>query len=505
MSVRRHRFLVAAVVLAVALGACGRTDEADSATASRQMPQGYEEVDAAFGVRTGGLVHEGGRYTSPVVEFRTGGDYALYPLTTACDGSFSRGAGTVFSRDGTVREEIGAQDSRPLSASPQFEALIERICSEAKSSRVVVDPFRPQDALALLYGPVDENGEANWMPDADDGLESDTQRVSLRRNGAFAVGEERWSYVLTGSRDPGCEAHVCGGGAVGGALFRFADGKWALASHVPMILRAGTYGEAVDGNAFRILQVDGRPPLVQVDSGDCHMGHCAASATLVAVVDGRFATVLSEGIVEHDRGSMRCEDSGRCTDWSASIRLLDGGDAAFPDVELVRKGTSWDEDRSALFEIDETVVYRYDSVGRYHEHARSGGMVELLPPEPEYDAVSDGGAGDHATQDVSSATPNDSGPPLSDAEAQFDATSRSMNPPRYPPAALRAGITGIVGLIVEVDASGNAVDVQVERSSGNRDLDRAAVDAAKRWKVNPAIENGRPVASRMRVPVEFSL
>ena len=129
MSVGPRRAWLAVAALALVLGACSRDE--GSATASRAMPEGYEEVDAAFGVQAGGLVHEGGRYTVPVVEFRTGGDYALYPVTTACDGSFSRGAGTLFDRAGTIKDDLGAQDARPVSASPQFAALIGRICREA--------------------------------------------------------------------------------------------------------------------------------------------------------------------------------------------------------------------------------------------------------------------------------------------------------------------------------------------------------------------------------------
>ena len=80
-----------------------------------------------------------------------------------------------------------------------------------------------------------------------------------------------------------------------------------------------------------------------------------------------------------------------------------------------------------------------------------------------------------------------------------------MNPPRYPPAALRSGITGTVILIISVDAQGNVTDVEVEKSSRNRDLDRAAMQAARRWRFNPSIVNGQPAPGRVRVPVDFRL
>ncbi|MDF9441089.1 energy transducer TonB [Stenotrophomonas acidaminiphila] len=91
-------------------------------------------------------------------------------------------------------------------------------------------------------------------------------------------------------------------------------------------------------------------------------------------------------------------------------------------------------------------------------------------------------------------------------EATIDITSRNMSPPRYPPAAFRAGIQGEVGLVVDVDASGNVINVAVEKSSRNRDLDRAAMEAARKWRFNAAkSSSGVPMAGRVRVPVTFAL
>ncbi|HHZ40374.1 TPA: energy transducer TonB, partial [Xanthomonas vasicola pv. zeae] len=82
---------------------------------------------------------------------------------------------------------------------------------------------------------------------------------------------------------------------------------------------------------------------------------------------------------------------------------------------------------------------------------------------------------------------------------------KNMNPPKYPPAAFRAGVQGEVILIVDVDASGNVTNVSVEKSSRNRDLDRAAMDAARKWKFNASTVNGQKAAGRVRVPVNFAL
>ncbi len=103
--------------------------------------------------------------------------------------------------------------------------------------------------------------------------------------------------------------------------------------------------------------------------------------------------------------------------------------------------------------------------------------------------------------------PSPPSPPaqVTDIQASVDISSKNMNPPRYPPAAFRAGIQGEVILIIDVDASGNVTNVSVEKSSRNRDLDRAAMDAARKWKFNPSVINGQKAAGRVRVPVNFAL
>jgi len=75
--------------------------------------------------------------------------------------------------------------------------------------------------------------------------------------------------------------------------------------------------------------------------------------------------------------------------------------------------------------------------------------------------------------------------------------------PQYPATALRAGIGGTVMVRAELDASGQPVDVDVIRRSGNRDLDRAAVQAVRKWRFEPAMRNGKGVASTVQVPVDF--
>lgn len=113
-------------------------------------------------------------------------------------------------------------------------------------------------------------------------------------------------------------------------------------------------------------------------------------------------------------------------------------------------------------------------------------------------------------QDISSseAEPVGEKPPVVQVahEPAIDVSSKEMNPPRYPPTAFRAGIQGEVILIIDVDAEGRVANVAVGNSSGNRDLDRAAMEAARKWKFSAAKSvQGTPMAGRIRVPVTFAL
>lgn len=86
-----------------------------------------------------------------------------------------------------------------------------------------------------------------------------------------------------------------------------------------------------------------------------------------------------------------------------------------------------------------------------------------------------------------------------------EAQSRMAAPPIYPEQALKEGSTGVVVLVVDLKADGAVVGVRVDKSSGHAELDQAAMDAAVKWRFQPAMEAGRGVASQVRVPVEFRL
>lgn len=90
-------------------------------------------------------------------------------------------------------------------------------------------------------------------------------------------------------------------------------------------------------------------------------------------------------------------------------------------------------------------------------------------------------------------------------QAGIDPSSYGLNQPEYPRAELNSGIGGTVTILVTIDANGNVVSARVGKSSGNRNLDRAALDAAKRSKYNAGVNgDGQRVGATVSVDYEFA-
>lgn len=71
--------------------------------------------------------------------------------------------------------------------------------------------------------------------------------------------------------------------------------------------------------------------------------------------------------------------------------------------------------------------------------------------------------------------------------------------PDYPAEAMRRNESGTVVVRITVDSDGRPDDVEVLRSSRSRSLDRAATQAARRWRFRPG------QAGAVEVPFEFKL
>lgn len=78
-------------------------------------------------------------------------------------------------------------------------------------------------------------------------------------------------------------------------------------------------------------------------------------------------------------------------------------------------------------------------------------------------------------------------------------------PPSYPSLSRRMGEEGRVILRVLVGADGKPQGVEVENGSGSERLDKAALDAVRKWKFIPARRNNEAISAYVLVPVKFSL
>jgi periplasmic protein TonB len=77
--------------------------------------------------------------------------------------------------------------------------------------------------------------------------------------------------------------------------------------------------------------------------------------------------------------------------------------------------------------------------------------------------------------------------------------------PSYPPSARNRGIQGTTLLGVLVADDGRVAEVVVKESAGHPDLDKAAADAVRRWRFEPARRGNEAVAMWVVLPVEFRL
>ncbi|MBR0674257.1 energy transducer TonB [Roseomonas soli] len=78
-------------------------------------------------------------------------------------------------------------------------------------------------------------------------------------------------------------------------------------------------------------------------------------------------------------------------------------------------------------------------------------------------------------------------------------------PPDYPAESRRRGEEGVVRLALRIGSDGRVEGAEVTDSSGYAALDRAALEAVRRWRFRPASEAGIPVAATINTAVHFRL
>lgn len=140
-----------------------------------------------------------------------------------------------------------------------------------------------------------------------------------------------------------------------------------------------------------------------------------------------------------------------------------------------------------------------DAAGKDNAPQERPQLVETAPPAPALPAPID-----ESTQPAKPA--NTPGTPESVALAPGEQPiplKGQMPSPQYPADALRRGESGTVMVRVEVDTSGMPAGVALVKRSGSRDLDRAAMEAVREWRFQPAQRNGKAIASSLVIPIDF--
>ena len=133
-------------------------------------------------------------------------------------------------------------------------------------------------------------------------------------------------------------------------------------------------------------------------------------------------------------------------------------------------------------------------------------MPDNPPPEPPpevADVITDNPEG------IAIAPPAPPAPERGDGPREIapsvDMSMMRARPPRYPPAMLRRGVQGEVMLRILVTADGRPEKIEVEKSSGHREFDRSAMQAARNWRFNAGVRDGASYAGWALVPVRFTL
>ena len=70
--------------------------------------------------------------------------------------------------------------------------------------------------------------------------------------------------------------------------------------------------------------------------------------------------------------------------------------------------------------------------------------------------------------------------------------SKSCDPPKYPKAALMNEEQGTVALAFLVSPDGKVTESKIDKSSGSKSLDKAALNAFSQCKFKPGTKDGKP-------------
>lgn len=77
--------------------------------------------------------------------------------------------------------------------------------------------------------------------------------------------------------------------------------------------------------------------------------------------------------------------------------------------------------------------------------------------------------------------------------------------PQYPPMDVQLHHEGVVTTLLKIGPDGQVIDALIEKSSGYREMDAAALSSVKQWRFTPETYDGVPKIGYVRIPVNFSM
>jgi protein TonB len=135
--------------------------------------------------------------------------------------------------------------------------------------------------------------------------------------------------------------------------------------------------------------------------------------------------------------------------------------------------------------------------------------VNVQPPPPVQSAIAASSAAKPATTEL--ARPQPAPPPAPPAanpnpvRVAASADFSTCAKPEWPKASLRNEETGTVTLSFLIGVDGRVADSKIVKSSGYRDLDKAAVTGIGRCRFKPGLNDGKPEQAWMQMQYVWTL
>lgn len=137
--------------------------------------------------------------------------------------------------------------------------------------------------------------------------------------------------------------------------------------------------------------------------------------------------------------------------------------------------------------------------------------VQVQTPPPQQNVIANTTQAKPQSTEINRAPPVPDAPPAPPAKPAGPARTAAVadfntcSKPEYPKSSLRNEETGVSTVSFLIGADGGVKDSKVTKSSGFRDLDKAAQVALGKCRFKPATENGAPVESWQPVQYVWTL